>query len=183
MRNKTNGKVFWNRKHSRQLIFLSTWLGFHYISSHLTQKSIPRWKDDPNLLLSLITLLHHEMTAKDVDPEFVIPKADDIVGQFAIIFRGAPKLRATVKTLAELVVLRNYKVIIWSSLPANQLLLLAIHRALRIGNVCCSSELSADQRNIEVNNFTTSSDYKVFLGSWFVGSCGLNLHPQCHHQL
>jgi hypothetical protein len=62
-----------------------------------------------------------------------------------IICRGAPKLRITLRLIAEVVILAKRKVTIWCALPANQLLLYACLQALNIDTGCYTSELPLEE--------------------------------------
>lgn len=60
-------------------------------------------------------------------------------------------------------------------LPANQLLIHASFELLNIWPGCHSSELARDGRNAVVHALTIDPEKRVFIGSWHVGSTGLNL--------
>jgi hypothetical protein len=180
-----NGRLVWNRKHARQLILNSTWLGFHWIGDAVHAGTIKEWKASPAILFLWIQLLHkkhEEMLPGGAD--FALPERDDIPQQLAVLCQGSPKLRHILRILAELVVLMRRKVVIWCGLPANQLLLLACCQALRIDCVCYTSELSHSERSELVNAFVnqTQSAY-VFIGGFNVGSVSLNLQALCNHAI
>jgi hypothetical protein len=126
------------------------------------------------LWIKMLHKKHEEMLPGGAD--FALPERDDIPQQLAVLCQGLPKLRHTLRILAELVVLMRRKVVIWCGLPANQLLLLACCQAFRIDCVCYTSELSHSERSELVNAFVnqTQSAY-VFIGGFNVGSVGLNL--------
>lgn len=69
--------------------------------------------------------MNKSMLEKGVTPHFNVPKKTDVAAILAIMLSGSPKLRALIRILAELVVLKKKKIILWSSLPATQIL---IHR-------------------------------------------------------
>jgi hypothetical protein len=129
-----DGTLVWNRKYSRQLILNSTWLGFHYIGDDVHAESIKKWKDPtmPNLLYRWVRLLHQRMVEKNASDKWDMPAPNDIPGLLAVVCRGSPKLRVTLRIIAELVILHKKKWIIWCALPANQLLLYACLQALNI---------------------------------------------------
>jgi hypothetical protein len=80
-------------------------------------------------------------------------------------------------------VVHKKKIAIWYLLPANQLLLYACFSALRIDTACYTSELSRHERANFVKAFTENPDCRIFIGSWYVGSTGLNLQRQCNHNV
>ncbi|KAG4423987.1 hypothetical protein IFR04_002829 [Cadophora malorum] len=176
-----DGSRVWNRKYSRELILNSTWLGWAYIGDKFTASTIKEWKEKDDLLWQMIRLLYNTMTKNDKEPGFDMPKRDDIPAQLAIICRGAPKIRATIRLLSELVLLKERKLVLWSSLPANQILLHAILQAVGIKNVCYSSEMNMQERDAAKQAFNKDPDCMVFDGSYYVGSFGLNLQFGCNH--
>ncbi|OBT87126.1 hypothetical protein VE02_02227 [Pseudogymnoascus sp. 03VT05] len=115
---------------------------------------------------------------------FALPGRDEIAKQLAVICQGSPKLRQLLQMIASLVVLSDKKIGIWSSTPANQLLLCACFRALRIDAAIYTSELNPEERKDLVKRFTTEVDKcHIFVGSYSVGSIGLNLQALCNHSV
>ena len=106
-----DGTLVWNRKYSRQLILNSSWLGFHYIGDDINASSIKKWKDDtkPKLLCRWVKMLHICMKEKNAPDQWQLPHEDDIPALLAIVCRGSPKLRATLRIVAELVILHKKK--------------------------------------------------------------------------
>nr|KIN05539.1 hypothetical protein OIDMADRAFT_23938 [Oidiodendron maius Zn] len=165
-----NGTLVWNR--------------FHYIGDDIQASSIKKWKNQsPHILFRWICLLRRRMIEANIkDNEiFELPNQNDKLSLLMIICRGSPKIRITLRILAELVVLQKKKVIFWCSLPANQLLIHACCELLNIWSGCYSSELTREERNAVVHAFTEDPEKRVFIGSWHVGSTGLNLQKQCYH--
>lgn len=175
-----NGNVIWNRKWSRRLILLSSWLGFHYVEELFRSESTPVWKSLDQPLYVLIKKLHTAMD-NGVNPLFEMPDKDDIVGQVAVICRGSPKLRSLLKMVAELVIVHDKKIIIWCALPATQVFIYIILQALGITASCYSAELSMEERTKVVADFCDPRGAKCFIGGFHVGSTGHNLQACCHH--
>jgi hypothetical protein len=176
-----DGTRVWNRKHARKLILNSTWLGFHWIENDITAETIGLWKASSTVLYDWVKFLRKRMEEKGETELFVLPEPHEIGKLLAIICRGSPKIRATLRVIAELVILVEKKLILWCSIPANQVLLYSIFQAMDIGQACYTSELSRDERSFLVTQFTKNRKCCVFIGSYFVGSYGLNLQYQCHH--
>lgn len=63
------------------------------------------------------------MQERNAEDKWELPDINDVPGLVSIVCRGSPKLRATLRIIADLVILYRKKWIIWCSLPANQLLL------------------------------------------------------------
>lgn len=149
---KTN-RLIWNRKYSRQLTLTSTCLGFYWVEEVFYSADMKKWKSLEHPLWMICKGLYDAMVAKDVEPGFTVPEKDGIAGQLSIIFRGAPKVRAVCRLISELVILGGRKLVLWSSLPANQILMHAIHKALRIPTASYSSELSNKDRSVMAEGF------------------------------
>ncbi|KAH8746169.1 P-loop containing nucleoside triphosphate hydrolase protein [Hyaloscypha sp. PMI_1271] len=174
-------QLAWNRKFSRLLTLLSTWIGWHYIEKEYGAKTIVEWKRLDHLLWRFCVMFHRGMRKQGLTPNFDIPAKDDIAAQLSIICMGSPKIRATLRIIAELVILNNYKLTMWSSLPANQVLLHAILEALNIGHATFTADLDRSERDEEVRQFTENESCMVWNGGYYVGSYGLDLQPQAHH--
>ena len=116
--------LVWNRKHARQLQLNTSWIGFAYIGNRIMSKDIPKWKQLPNILFGLLRTLDKEydnMIAKGYPirkPWTALPDASDTAGLIRLILCGAPKFRVLLRVIAELVVLREQKIVLWSALFA-----------------------------------------------------------------
>jgi hypothetical protein len=123
--NKT--KVIWRRDHSRTLTLASTWLGFPYIQNRIKSGTTKAWKQRDNLLWDWVKMLHSETQRSSDDfAKFDLPAEDDVLKQLYRISWGGPKMRYLFKFIAEIVVLREEKIIIWCKYPAMQQLLVGI---------------------------------------------------------
>ena len=110
-----------------------------------------------------------------------MPDKSNIKGQLAILCRGSPKIRATIRIIAELVILGGKKVTFFCSLPANQLLLYAIFQAMGVKAALFTADCNREQRDEHVTAFTEDPEVMGFLGSYYVGSFGLDLPDMCNH--
>lgn len=194
-----NGKLYWNQRSYRQLILLSTWTGFFYIEKYIFADTIDHWTACPNLLYQWIKLLiagyneeneklsvQRAMNLTFQPPRIVpnLPEPHDIARQLSIICDGSPKLRSMMRVISELVILQQKKLIVFCSIPANQLLVYAVLQALRVSALLYTSNLSIEDRAAAVLKFTQKpNEAMVFIASYFVGSTGLNLYPLCYHIL
>jgi SNF2 family DNA or RNA helicase len=176
-----DGTITWNRKHARQLVLNSTWIGFSYIGDDIHANTVQYWKQQSNLLYSWVGLHRTRMVEKNQPINWAMPETDDTLGLLLILCRGAPKLRVTLRLISEIVILGARKVTIWCALPASQLLIYACLQALQIKTVCYTSDLTTTERSELVDRFCRSADTRVFIGSYFVGSTGLNLQAMCNH--
>jgi hypothetical protein len=179
-----DGKIVWNKKWCRHLILLSDWIGFHYVEKFFMAEYISSWKAVPDPLNHLLKKLRTAMLAHKEKDIFDLPPADDVPAQLSIICRGSPKLRALLDMIATIIILHGRKLIIWCSLPATQILINICLQALGIECACYTSDLSTDDRHTAVLSFASSREgAQVFIGSYYVGSVGLNLQKHCSHEV
>lgn len=178
------GKVVWNRKYARQLVLLSTWLGFYYFEEQVMASSVTMWKTYDDLLYQWVKLVHQGEERTLGEASFHLPEQNNAVGILSAVCRGSPKVRQTLRILIELVLIAKRKVVLWCALPANQLLLHGILQLLNISHCTYTADLSPDARSDLVNKFTTNpSNHMVFVASYTVGGVGLNLQSLSHHAI
>lgn len=179
-----DGEVIYNARWARYLTLLSTWSGFAYIYEKLGAATIPKWKANPDTILNRWVAMLHDEFEKRSQPSFALPAPTDKVGALAIIAASSPKIRMLNTMLTDLVILRGKKLIVWCSLPDSQSLVLAVCHALGVNACMFSSELSPKDRDDMVYAWNTDPELMVFIGSYYVGSTGLNLQEsQCCHCL
>jgi hypothetical protein len=175
------GQVVWNRKCSCQLMLYCVWLDFYHINSDMMANSVPKWKASNNLLYDIVRAVWKK-THKDPKHCFTCPERDDVAGLLTRVCTGSPKIRALLRIVAELVVVQKKKVLIWVALPAVQLLLLGIFRALGIDAIAYTADLNMKERNDATSAFNKEKDKAMILiGTFDVGSAGLNLQYLCHY--
>lgn len=79
-----------------------------------------------------------------------------------------------------MVVWKQQKLLIWVSYPATQLFIFGALRLMNVSAHMFASHLTTKQQADLVTEFTTSQDTTMILiGSYFMGSVGLNLQPLC----
>lgn len=173
-----DGKIIWNAKHFRTLILQSTWIDFEYIAHHIHADSLTRWKDEDNMLYEWLKLI------PEAKRTFELPKHDDHISQISIVCQHSPKVSATLALVAEIVIKERRKVCLWTLLPAEQLLLWAILRKLKIDARMFSSDLSQPDRDQLIKTFNKSNSKAVVLiNSFSMNSCGLDLQHQCSNTI
>ncbi|KFY24849.1 hypothetical protein V493_04993 [Pseudogymnoascus sp. VKM F-4281 (FW-2241)] len=163
-------KVVWNRKYARQLVLLSTWLGFSYFDDKVMADSIAGWKSYDNMLFQWVKLVHQGEVRALGEASFELPAENDAVGVLSAVCRRSAKVCHALRVIIELVLVANRKIVIWCGLPTNQLLIHGILQLLHILHCTYTSELSPEARSELVNSFTTKpNEYIVFIASFTVG--------------
>ncbi|KAF2030155.1 hypothetical protein EK21DRAFT_89216 [Setomelanomma holmii] len=148
---KNAKSVEWNTTTYRKLCLLSSWLGFLYLLNYKASKlsSLRKKKDALTILRDLRTF----QKRKGIPDGQQIPvnaSADrkDVQQILRYHCTGSPKLRVLLIILAELVVLREEKVLIWVNTPAQSEWLFHVLRFCGID----AAQLRTDLRQREQDN-------------------------------
>lgn len=166
------GKPMWNSKYYRLLILLATWIGFLKIEDRFTAENTAKLLKKEDLLGTIVRWYC------DANPGTTLPKS--VEGQLALLCRGSPKIRGILKFLREVVVHGQHKLVLFASFPAQQVILYAILQALKIPTGVYHAHLKQSERDRLRHDFTTADNPMVFIGSYALTSCGLNLQHRCH---
>lgn len=130
-------KPVWNCRHYRMLLLISTWTGFYHIENKLKASDTAKLLKKDNLLSTIVG--RYCAVNKTLD----VPKVDDVEGQLRKLYFGAPKIRALKKLVRQVVVMDQKKMVIFTPLPAQQVLLYAILQALQIPSAVYGAHLNA----------------------------------------
>lgn len=179
-----DGQMCWNRRYARELTLLSTSISYHWTNIYLTADSTKEWREKEHCLWAIIKLLHDRKADAMGDAGFVLPEKHETAKLLALICQGSPKLRQLLQIISSLVLLSHRKVTIWCSLPANQVLIGACLQVLRIDSAIYTADLTSSERQDLVWKFTQDpKGCRVWVGSYAVGSVGLNLQAMCNHSI
>ena len=185
-----SGKVIMNSHKHQALVRYNLWedssfiLGWHqrelrtFRSQHTDEEQgvIPTLRD---LLLDMVALSDFE-GFDDLDIE-TCPIEDLALAVAA----KSPKLRFLSWLVAYIVLIKREKVVVWALNPWNQELITLFLQALGYANTkAFSSGLKRDEREELKKSFTGNVDgCNVLVGSFLVGSTGMNLHHQCRYTI
>jgi hypothetical protein len=174
--NKRTKRAHWNGEEFRHLQLYQFWTGFEHIHRHMMATSTPD-------LIKRDNLLHYIVSLYCKSVRKAIPEVDDIEAQLRIVCEGSPKIRVFLTTFCDIHVDQGKKMLLVVSLPAQQVLIVAILRALKVNVACYHAGLtSVDKYTIQraFNNHPTPS---VVVGTFPTLSWGGNWQPRCHHGL
>lgn len=169
--NPMTGQRTWNWQHYRFLLLISTWLGFAKIHDKFKAEHTGPLLDRKELLTDICKWY----CAANPDEEM----PDTVEGQLGLVLKGAPKLRALMTYIRNWVVVRGKKMMIFASLPAQQVLLAAILRALNIECNVYHAGLTNQEKEKMQDDFNDINRPEVLIGSYAITSCGLNLQKAC----
>ncbi|TAQ84457.1 hypothetical protein B7494_g7204, partial [Chlorociboria aeruginascens] len=135
-----------------------------WIEDELRADMIPEWKRNPDVLQRLVKLLYSKQLKAEYSPQFNIADKD-----------------AHILTI---IILEQYKIIIWCALPATQLLAYAIFQALDIDSGLYTADATTLDRADIVNAYNfTPGKCMAFIGSGYCGSDGINLQHGGYHMV
>ncbi|KAH0557042.1 hypothetical protein GP486_005170 [Trichoglossum hirsutum] len=167
--------VVFDMKHWRALKHYSTWLGFEHLLRYHVDK-LQEFRADP--VFSLRELA--EVICK-TNPSLSRPgeSLNELLEWFA---NGSPKMRWMCWALAEYVVKRQEKMLIWVQLPWQQELLYLFIKEFGVDVQQYHSGLNDRQRHELVKAFH-GHQYRtmVLICCYSISSCGLNLHGYCRN--
>lgn len=120
-KNKTQNSVDWNTTSYRKLCLLSSWVGFEYLLDYKANKLASKRKNMS--ALTILKDLRAGQARKKIPKDQQIPVyADTDEKDVQTILNwhcvGSPKLRKLLGILAEVVVLRKEKSLLWINTPA-----------------------------------------------------------------
>lgn len=171
------GRVVWNMRYFRDLLMLSTWFGFKYVGPHVKHDTNRKWRRKDNIIHAWITKVHM------AEPSFPLPDRGNVVEQLAVMCRGSPKIRMFLHAIADKVILKQRRVVIWCLIPAHQLLVFGLFSLLQIRVGLYTSDLTFEERNEVVTAFQQPGPTMAFIASLKMTSAGLNLHQQCFEEI
>jgi SNF2 family DNA or RNA helicase len=119
---KRGESIVYDTNSFRLLTLLTSWLGFERLASTYKVKMLKDFgRRGGNAMTILADLLSAEKKAGIPPTEQTsMPHPNDIQGILAVFARGSPKLRYLLLTIAELVILKAEKMLIFVGLPAQQ---------------------------------------------------------------
>lgn len=172
-----SGRVMWNMKYFRRLLMLSTWFGSHHIGHLVQHDSLGKWRLEANIIHTWLARV------KVTEPVSPLPAKDNVTEILAVMCRASPKIRMILHVVADKIVLKQRKVIIWCLIPAHQLLVFGLLQLLRIPAIMYASDLDFDQRNEAVAAFQRPGSPLAFIASMKMAFAGLNLHQSCYEMI
>ena len=166
-------RLIYRRDKYRKLVLLSTWTGFadERLEKLIRSKTLSQWAEEGDgIIWEWYNAAHPEKPVKK----------DDVQTLLQWVLTGAPKLRALLAILDNTLVTNKQKELIWTTFPAQQLLLFGTLRLLKIDAQLFHAGLSMSERKKLVRQFTTNrKGCMALVGNFFLNCCGLNLHYLC----
>ncbi|KAI4675893.1 uncharacterized protein J4E84_009868 [Alternaria hordeiaustralica] len=179
--------VEWNTTTYRKLCLLSSWLGFKYLldDSYKATKLAAKRKKKMTALTILKDMRSGQKRLRvPIDQQIPVDKHTDIETDVQQILhwhcQGAPKLRKLLGILAEIVVLRQEKVLIWVSNPAQAEWLQQVLLLLKFSAFQLRTDLSQTEQDKILNDFNNDPHLvAVLICSYLVSCSGLNMQTLC----
>lgn len=112
-----NEETIWDTNVYRAMCLMTSWLSFQYLTDYRVKKLREFRKKNGDAFRILKDLRARQLKHGVLDP-VKVPEQDDVQGALELLCKGSPKLRYLLLVIAELVLLKKEKVIIWVYLPA-----------------------------------------------------------------
>ncbi|EEQ31909.1 hypothetical protein McanMca71_007218 [Microsporum canis] len=178
----------------RRLCLVTSWTDFDFVGQSYTAKNLTeRRKKGVLPALTILKdvnngkqqLLRRQNLLQEEFPQIMIhplPSPDDIKGILQAHCRGSPKLRYLLQLVAELVVLRKEKMLIFATLPTQVHWLESVLKLLELDANSYRAELNIEDRQILADTFHRSpTKCQILITSFWVCCTGLNLHGHCRN--
>lgn len=129
--NDPESRLIINANSYRALVLMSVWPLFAYAPFVIKQQAdATKWPVGRSLLRKLLKTIHSHTIGCQYVP--TVPNSDDVAGLLAEFFKYSPRLAAFCANVADQVIKRKQKAIVWVLYPVEQLLLAAILQMMGI---------------------------------------------------
>ncbi|KAJ4326067.1 hypothetical protein N0V94_000229 [Neodidymelliopsis sp. IMI 364377] len=180
---KDEKSVEWSTTAYRQWCLLASWLGFQYLLDYKASKFGEKRKK-----MNALTILQDVQKGQDrlkVPKDKQIPlkkgtKITDVQALLQFHCTGSPKLRQLLPILAEVVVLRKEKALLWVNNPAQAEWLEHVLTLCGIVVAQLRPDLTQREQDRILRDFNSAEGkIRVLICSYMVSCAGLNLQKQC----
>ncbi|KAB8237109.1 P-loop containing nucleoside triphosphate hydrolase protein [Aspergillus alliaceus] len=181
VRDKYDHKKFhWNSSKLRDLVLLSSWLGFMFLTLKLLDQG--RLVDTWITLIEQKSIVGEAVTVKEFYKTAKSRLESAPAARLEFLLRGSPKMRAMLATIRDQVLLFEEKAIVWVMYPAEQVYVAAVLQEAGISYGVFHGGLDSSERYKMTESFTRDdSGYKVLIMLFAANSSGLNLQHKCRN--
>ncbi|KAK2865298.1 hypothetical protein FQN49_003714 [Arthroderma sp. PD_2] len=204
MKQDEDDEVVWSTPTFRRLSLATSWTEFEFLL-HYTAKKLKEFRKNVEFrkgrafALRMLEDINRQKRKKSNQiarknarnpeaeqtpeiPIYSIPLPADIKGILQSHCRGSPKLRYLLQLIAELVVLRQEKLLIFVTLPAQVQWLESVLRLLQLDAHSYRADMNSHDRQMLVEAFHRSpTKCRILITSFWVCCSGLNLHGHCRN--
>jgi SNF2 family DNA or RNA helicase len=172
---RDDSRLIINANSYRALVLLSMWPLFAFVPAAMNKRADTiKWPTGGSLLRKLLLAVHAHPAGRLHIP--AVPEPDDVQGLLAEFLKFAPRLRALVANIADQVIKRKEKAVIWVLYPIEQLLVTAILRCMGVDAYAFLSTLNPTERSNLQHEFNNNPDWCTALGSSYrCSGIGMNL--------
>lgn len=176
---KETGKITWNGGNYRHLCLLTTWIGFEALLKEAEADKLPKMRREGTGILFKWLKIYQRLRESQGDGPYPVP--DKEMQQVELILSEAPKLKNLLALVSDDAVLGQQNVIIWTQYPAQQILIKAILDVFNLRATALTSDLKeSDRQDLIVDFCHTPNQGKIFILTYDLSSCGLNLQSASH---
>ncbi|EKG15023.1 SNF2-related protein [Macrophomina phaseolina MS6] len=164
----------------RQLLLVGTWLNCQHILDYKVNK-LREFRKANRSAYDILKDVQSKQKSRRFPSHLTLqlPEPNDKEGILKAFCRGSPKLRALAELIADLVLMRKEKVVVWCTLPAQQLIIEKFLREAGIDARAYHAGLNLDERTRLTKSFNTSDGVVVLIGGYFMSVTGSNWQFFC----
>ncbi|KAH7062035.1 hypothetical protein B0J12DRAFT_724161 [Macrophomina phaseolina] len=165
----------------RQLLLVGTWLNCEHILDYKVNK-LREFRKANRSAYDILKDVQSKQKSRRFPPHLTLqlPEPNDKEGILKAFCRGSPKLRALAELIADLVLMRKEKVVVWCTLPAQQLIIEKFLREAGIDARDYHAGLNLDERTRLTKSFNTSDGVVVLIRVYFMSETGSNWQFFCY---
>ena len=178
-----DSRVVINANSYRALVLMSTWpmLALSDSAMNPPKKSKKGWSKNPHVIRTLLKQIGRSPELPEDMQPYDVPPASSILPLIGVVLQHSSRLSALVANIADQVVKRKEKAIIWSLYPLEQLIIREILVSFGIDTRVLASDLTQGQKSDLVKNFNSPDVCQVLIASYTANGAGLNLQQSCHN--
>jgi hypothetical protein len=178
-----DSRVVVNANSYRALVLMSTWpmLALSHSAMNPPKKNKKGWSKNGHVIRILLNQIAKSPELPAAMQPYDVPPATNILPLIGAVLQHSSRLSALVANIADQVVKRKEKAIVWSLYPLEQLIIREILVSFGIDARVLASDLTQGQKSDLVKNFNSPDICQVLIASYTANGAGLNLQQSCHN--
>ena len=173
-KHRKSDRLLWSFGVLRKITLLCMWGGFAYLEEVVKASSIKAWLQKDDYIHEWLSIV--QANSGNPPP----PPASNQPEVLKLLIHGAPKLRALLYLIADVVVRDQQKMIVFCAYPATELLIYGALQLMQVSCILYSSSMKAEELGRAVQRFNnTTYTNMVFITSYAKGGYGMNLQNKC----
>ena len=178
-----DSRVVVNANSYRGLVLMSTWpmLALSGSAMNPPTRAKKGWSKNPHVIHTILRQIAKCKDLPSAMKPYHVPAAESTLQVIGAVLQHSSRLSALVANIADQVVKRKEKAIIWSLYPLEQLIIRELLVSFGIDARVLASDLTQGQKSDLVKNFNSPEVCQVLIASYTANGAGLNLQQSCHN--